>query len=84
MQGYQFIALTLSVAVLAGCETDRPVTEPVTLAAPESTVQGTVVGDDRTAMEAAIDNGASASAPPPATEAPARARTPSRRLGLRR
>jgi hypothetical protein len=42
-------------------------TAPVPLAAPESTVQGTVVGDDRTAMEAAIDTGV-ASAPP--SEAP--------------
>ena len=71
MQGYQFIALTLSVAVLAGCQTDRPVTAPVTLTAPESTVQGTVVGDDRTAMEAAVDNSASGSTPPPTAEAPA-------------
>jgi hypothetical protein len=71
MQGYQFIALTLSVAVLAGCQTDRPVTAPVTLTAPESTVQGTVVGDDRTAMEAAVDNSASGATPPPTAEAPA-------------
>jgi len=53
MQGHQIIALTLSVAVLAGCRTERPVTAPVPVAAPESAVQGTVVGDDRTAMEAA-------------------------------
>ena len=33
------------------------------VAAPETTVQGTVVGDDRTAMEAAIDAGPSAAAP---------------------
>jgi LysM repeat protein len=46
-------------------------TAPVPLAAPESTVQGTVVGDDRTAMEAAMDASAAtgaASAPP--SEAP--------------
>jgi LysM repeat protein len=67
MQGHQVIALTLSVALIAGCRSDRPMTAPVPLAAPESTVQGTVVGDDRTAMEAAIDAGA-ASAPP--SEAP--------------
>jgi LysM repeat protein len=71
MLSSKFIALTLSVTVLAGCQTDRPVTAPVTLTAPESTVQGTVVGDDRTAMEAAVDGSASASVPPPAAEAPA-------------
>lgn len=60
MQGHQLIALTLSVAVLAGCQTQRPETAPVPVAAPEdTTVQGTPVGDDRTAMEAAIDAGPS-------------------------
>src|ERR1700688_713202 len=63
MQGHQIIALTLSVAVLAGCQTQRPVQAPVPLTAPESNVQGTVVGDDRTAMEAAIDAGPSTAAP---------------------
>jgi LysM domain len=67
MQGHQIIALTLSVAVLAGCQTERPVTAPVPVAAPESTVQGTVVGDDRTAMEAAVDAGPSTAAPPSGT-----------------
>ena len=64
MQGHQIIALTLSVAVLAGCQTERAVTEPVPVAAPESTMEGTVVGDERTAMEAAIDAGPSTAAPP--------------------
>src|SRR3984885_14420065 len=60
MQGHQLIALTLSVAVLAGCQTQRPETAPGPVAAPEdTTVQGTPVGDDRTAMEAAIDAGPS-------------------------
>src|SRR5882672_6454083 len=63
MQGHQIIALTLSVAVLAGCQTQRPVEAPMPVAAPESTVQGTVVGDDRTAMEAAVDAGPSTAAP---------------------
>jgi hypothetical protein len=40
------------------------VTEPVPVAAPESSMQGTVVGDERTAMEAAIDAGPSTAAPP--------------------
>src|ERR1700694_5239724 len=63
MQGHQIIALTLSVAVLVGCQTERPVRAPVPVAAPERAMEGTVVGDDRTAMEAAIDAGPSAAAP---------------------
>src|SRR5712675_2727114 len=65
MQGHQIVALTLSVAVLTGCQTERSVTAPVPVAAPESSVQGIVVGDDRTAMEAAADAGASTAAPAP-------------------
>jgi hypothetical protein len=64
MHGHQIIALTLSVAVLAGCQTQHPVKEPVPVAAPESGMEGTVVGDDRTAMEAAVDAGPSRAAPP--------------------
>ncbi len=61
MQGHQLIALTLSVALIAGCRSDRPMTAPVPVTTPaETTVQGTVVGDDRTAMEAAIDAGPAA------------------------
>jgi LysM domain len=63
MQGHQLIALTLSAALLAGCQTDRPMAAPVPIATTESTVEGTVVGDDRTAMEAAIDAGPSSAAP---------------------
>src|SRR5258705_3122125 len=70
MQGHQIVALTLSVAVLAGCQTERNVTAPVPVAAPESSVQGIVVGDDRTAMEAALDAGASTAAPAPSGAAP--------------
>ena len=65
MQGHQIIALTLSAAVLAACQTQRPVSAPVPITKPESTVQGTVVGDDRPAMEAAIDASPSAAAPAP-------------------
>jgi hypothetical protein len=66
MQGHQLIALTLSVALVAGCRSDRQMTEaPVPVATPtETSVQGTVVGDDRTAMEAAVDAGAPSAAPP--------------------
>src|SRR5450631_2857580 len=63
MQGHQLIALTLTLAVLAGCQSDRPMAAPVPVTTPESTVEGTVVGDDRTAMEAAVDGGPSTTAP---------------------
>jgi len=68
MQGHQIIALTLAVAVLAGCQTERPVTRSAPVAVPESTVEGTVVGDDRTAMEAAIDAGPSTAPAPEAAQ----------------
>ncbi len=60
MQGYQSIALFLTVALAAGCRTERPMTSPVPVANTETTVEGKVVGDDRTAMEAAIDGGSTA------------------------
>jgi LysM domain-containing protein len=62
MQGHQIITLSVALAVLAGCQTQKPVPPPVPLASQETTVQGTVVGDDRTAMEAAIDVGPGAGA----------------------
>jgi LysM repeat protein len=62
MQGHQLIALSLVATLIGGCQTGRPMTAPVPVSAPESTVQGTVVGDDRTAMEAAIDAGPSSAA----------------------
>ena len=73
MQGHQIIAITLAVAMLGGCQTDRPVRAPVPVATAEPTVEGTAVGDERTAMEAAIDAGPSAgrSAAPAAGEASA-------------
>lgn len=67
MQGHQLIALTLSVAVLAGCQTERPqAAQAPSATPPDTTVQGTAVGDERTAMEAAIDAGPSTA---PAAEA---------------
>src|ERR1700678_516893 len=70
MQGHQLIALTLSVAVLAGCQTERPqaAQAPSATVPDTAAMQGTVVGDDRTAMEAAIDAGPSTA---PTSEAPA-------------
>src|SRR5580693_8743196 len=69
----KLIALTLAVGLIAGCRSDRPMSAPVPVAsAPESSVEGTVVGDDRTSMEAAIDTYgvASPSATPLPSEAP--------------
>jgi hypothetical protein len=68
MRWSKLIALSVTAAVLAGCQSDRPMTAPPPVAAaaePDSAVQGTVVGDDRTAMEAAVDGGQSAA---PSTE----------------
>src|SRR5712671_3039669 len=64
MHGHHLIALTLAVSLVAGCRTERPMTAPIPVVTTEPSVEGEVVGDDRTAMEAAIDAGPSA----PATE----------------
>jgi LysM repeat protein len=56
MQGHQLLALFLSIALLAGCHTQPPKpAAPEPVVATEPVVEGTVVGDDRTAMEAAVD-----------------------------
>jgi LysM domain len=60
MQGHHLFAVVLSVALVAGCRTERPPEAPVSVATADNSVEGTVVGDDRTAMEAAIDAGPSA------------------------
>jgi len=67
MQCHQLIALTLAVTLVAGCRSDRPMAGavPVADASGETAVQGTVVGDDRTAMEAAVDANAAHTAPLP-------------------
>jgi hypothetical protein len=65
MQGHYLMFLTLSVALIAGCQTNQPdrVAEPV--AAPtEVAPPGVVVGDERTAMQAAVDSGATEAAAP--------------------
>jgi LysM repeat protein len=56
MQGHQLLGLLLSVAVVAGCHSAAPRPEaPAPVASNEPTVEGTVVGDEKTAMEAAVD-----------------------------
>jgi len=67
MQGHQLIALSLVVALVAGCRSERPMPAQVPVVTPETTVQGTPVGDDRTAMEAAIAGPSSAAATPEAS-----------------
>ncbi len=59
MQGHQLLGLLLSVAVVAACHTQqsRPEAPPAAVASNESTVEGTVVGDEKTAMEAAVEGG---------------------------
>jgi LysM domain-containing protein len=69
MQGHRLIALSLSIALVVGCKTGRPPDSQPVPVPPEPTVQGTVVGDERTAMEAAIDTGPSAAPAAPAGEA---------------
>ena len=61
------IALLLSIAAAAGCRTQPPPAPPAPVVQDDNSVQGAVVGDDRTAMEAALDsgNGASSSPLPP-------------------
>jgi hypothetical protein len=58
MQGQNISALLLSVALVAGCRTERAPPPPPPPAKVDNSIEGTVVGDDRTAMEAAIDTGA--------------------------
>ncbi len=69
MQGHQLIALTLAAALGAGCQSNKQMAAPVPVVTTqtEPTEQGTVVGDDRTAMEAAVDAGPSAGSPLPET-----------------
>ena len=57
MQRHQTIALVLAIAAVTGCRTEPPPRAPQPVAQDDGAVQGTVVGDQRTAMEAAIDSG---------------------------
>jgi hypothetical protein len=66
MHGHRLLAVTLSIVLMTGCRTPRPLAAPEAPPAVDNTAEGMVVGDDRTAMEAAIDAGSSA-VPPPAT-----------------
>ena len=61
MQRHQTIALVLAIAAVTGCRTEPPPRAPQPVAQDDGAVQGTVVGDPRTAMEAAVDTGGGAS-----------------------
>ena len=56
MQGHQVLALFVSVALIAGCKSaPQKAAAPVTVAATEPADEGTAVGDQKTAMEAAVE-----------------------------
>jgi LysM repeat protein len=60
MHGHQYLGLLLSVAVVAGCHTEASRPEAATpVVLNEPTAEGTVVGDEKTAMEAAVEGGPS-------------------------
>jgi LysM repeat protein len=72
MQGHRILGLFIAVAVVAGCHSQAPRDVPAN-AVPtnnEPTTEGTVVGDDKTAMEAAVE--ANASSRTETVEAPRR------------
>ncbi len=56
MQGHQLLALFVSVALIAGCKSaPQKAAAPVPVAATEPAEEGTAVGDQKTAMEAAVE-----------------------------
>jgi hypothetical protein len=61
MHGHQKLALIVSVVLVAGCRSEAPISAPVPIVNTEPAIEGTVVGDQRTAMEAAVDAGAPSS-----------------------
>jgi hypothetical protein len=63
---HRLIALTTVLALFGGCAAEPPAKVPPPSTSAEPTFEGVPVGDDRTAMEAAIDAGPSTA---PSTEA---------------
>ena len=60
MQGHRILGLFIAVAVVAGCHSEAPRNVSArSVATNEPTAEGTVVGDDKTAMEAAVEANAS-------------------------
>jgi hypothetical protein len=64
MQRQRSIALLLAIAAVAGCRSQPPPAPPAAPTSADTGIQGTVVGDDRTAMEAAVEAGGGASTMP--------------------
>ena len=75
MPRHQILALLLAIAAVTGCRTEHAPRATAPAAQDDNGIQGTVVGDDRTAMEAAVDSGSGASTSPLPAEA-ARSRAP--------
>src|SRR5580692_12022834 len=69
MQGHHLIALFVSAALIAGCKTAPPRQASVPAVATETNVEGTVVGDQKTAMEAAVEAASSNAVQTPAAPA---------------
>jgi LysM repeat protein len=55
--------LALGLMVVGGCRSERPVRSAGPVVATDNTLEGRVVGDDRTAMEAAVDGAGTTPAP---------------------
>jgi LysM repeat protein len=74
MQGHRRLGLFLAVAVLAGCHSTVPKAEAPAPAvtANEPTVEGTVVGNGKTSIEAAIEADGSSSTTTETVQAPSR------------
>ena len=70
MQGHHLTALFIAATLVAGCRSDRPLATPYALNNQDSIPDGAVVGDDRTAMEAATASAMSPSSAGAATGAP--------------
>jgi hypothetical protein len=49
------LIFSVSLALLGGCRSEPPPLEPTPVAQEDNSIEGKVVGDDRTAMQAAVD-----------------------------
>ena len=67
MKRKHWVALSLALTLVAGCRSERPRPTPVPLPTTDNNLEGKVVGDDRSAMEAAVDSSGQAGAGPSST-----------------
>jgi hypothetical protein len=64
MQPQKYISiLAIAITLIAGCRSAPPPSAPVPVPEPDNKLEGKVVGDERTAMEAAVDTGSAAPTP---------------------